>query len=147
MVNKVTEGVYGRGWAFPPHFNVNLNDSEGGGVAMVHDIEDIRQSLLILFSTQPYERIMREDYGCDLQSAVFENINDDLIADITSKITDGILRYEKRVTLVALDITQDKKRPYVLRILLTYRVRGMETEERLGGQLDIGEGQRRGFFL
>ncbi|KVN11845.1 hypothetical protein WT08_00175 [Burkholderia sp. MSMB1552] len=114
---------------------------------MVHDIEDIRQSLLILFSTQPYERIMREDYGCDLQSAVFENINDDLIADITSKITDGILRYEKRVTLVALDITQDKKRPYVLRILLTYRVRGMETEERLGGQLDIGEGQRRGFFL
>lgn len=147
MNNKATEGVYGRGWAFPPSFNTNMNANTGAGVAMVVDIDDIRQSLLILFSTQPYERIMRPDYGCDLQSAVFENISNDLIADITGKITDSILRYEQRVTLVALDITQDKKYPYVLRILLTYRVRGMEAEQQLDGQIDLGEGQRRGLFL
>lgn len=146
MNNKTTEGVFGRGWAFPPSFNTNMN-ANTSGVAMVLDIEDIRQSLLILFSTQPYERIMRPDYGCDLQSAVFENISNDLIADISSKITDSILRYEQRVTLVSLDITQDKKHPYVLRILLTYRVRGMEAEQQINGQLDLGEGLRKGLFL
>ncbi len=133
-------GIYGCGWAFPPRF------TEEQGVAMVVDQEDIRQSLRIMFSTQPGERIMRPEFGCDLQSAVFENISEDLLADISAKINDSILRDEPRVTVESLQLTQDKAQPSQLNLQLTYRIRGTDSAGQITGQLDIGDGQRSRFI-
>jgi len=138
MNPKIT-GIYGRGWAFPPDFDAMQ------GAQMVEDIDDIRQSMQILFSTQLGERIMRPNYGCDLHSAVFENISDDLIAGITANITDSILRYEQRVQLESVTVDQDRQTLNLLRVQVAYRIRGTDAVLRLVGQLDIGDG-RGGIF-
>ena len=55
------QSFLGRGWSFPPRF-----DDRQYTIMMVEEEEDIRQSLRILFSTLPGERLMKPDYGCDL---------------------------------------------------------------------------------
>ena len=50
----------GRGWSFPPDFQ---NDKRT--TRMSEYEEDIRQSLIILFSTRVGERFNR-NYGCNL---------------------------------------------------------------------------------
>ena len=47
----------GTGWSFPPEFNPY------GSVKKVSDEEDIRESLVILLSTSPGERIMQPTYA------------------------------------------------------------------------------------
>ncbi len=139
-MNQKMAGMYGRGWAFPPDFDIEQ------GAQMVMDIDDIQQSLRILFSTQLNERIMRPTYGCDLHSAIFENINDDLFASIRTNITDSVLRYEQRVSLESIKIERDRDEPGCLHIQVACRIRGTEAVMRLAGQLDVG-GDRGGVFI
>ena len=52
----------GVGWSFPVRF-----DRTSRQAAMVTKEEDIDQSLRILLATYPGERILNEEYGCNLR--------------------------------------------------------------------------------
>ena len=59
---KIDENTFlGRGWSFPPTFTRGDN-----GVTLVDEVEDIKQSLIILLSTIKGERIMQPDYGANM---------------------------------------------------------------------------------
>jgi phage baseplate assembly protein W len=64
------QSFLGRGWSFPPAFS-----RSGAEVEMVSGAEDIRQSLGILLSTRLGERLMQDEFGCDLQHVLFEEID------------------------------------------------------------------------
>jgi len=134
MANALIE-VYGRGWAFPPAFSLEE------GVAMAEADEDVMQSLRILFLTLPGERIMRADYGCDMQAFMFQNIREELIAQISVAVNDSILRYETRADVDSVDVERDDQRRNRLRIQVTYRLRGSEIAQRVEGVLDVGDGR------
>ncbi|WP_350307144.1 GPW/gp25 family protein [Photorhabdus viridis] len=134
MNNNLTK-VYGRGWAFPPSFTL-LH-----GVQMAEGQEDVHQSLRILFSTQPGERIMRSDYGCDLQSYMFTNIREELLAQVKTTINDAMSRYEPRAVVDNVQVVQQRQNPNLLQIQVTYRLRGSDIVQQLKGQLDIGDGR------
>ena len=108
----------GRGWSFPPTFS-------GGGaeVEMLSGSEDIHQSLQILLSTRLGERVMQEDYGCNLQHALFEEVDQGLVNDLNRIITDAILYHESRITLDQLDISDSLEEPGLLLIGIEYTVR------------------------
>lgn len=125
--------VYGRGWAFPPDFSVN-------GVKMVEGGENVRQSMRVLFQTQPGERIMRPDYGCDLQSSMFRNISEDLLADLQMRVTESVLRHEPRAALKSVNVSQAKQSPNTLEVGVEYRLVGSEQIDQLSGLLNIVEG-------
>ena len=67
----------GTGWNFPPTFK-----NQTGTIEMVSDENDIFQSLQILLSTELKERIMRSDYGCDLNALLYESITITLLTKI-----------------------------------------------------------------
>jgi hypothetical protein len=50
---KINTDFLGIGWSFPPEFN-----QTEGKLAMTTDVEDINNSLIILLSTRPGERVM-----------------------------------------------------------------------------------------
>ncbi|MBR7792645.1 GPW/gp25 family protein [Undibacterium sp. FT147W] len=83
----------GTGWNFPPEF------SKRGNVVMVSAEEDIRQSLFILLSTSPGERVMQPNFGCGLKNQVYENINESTVTILKDMIARAILFYEPRVIL------------------------------------------------
>lgn len=108
----------GRGWSFPPTFQ-----SGGGEVVMVSGVEDIHQSLQILLSTRLGERVMQDEFGCPLDSVIFEEIDQGLINTLNRSISDAILYYEPRITLEEIDVDEDMEQPGLLLISIAYTVR------------------------
>ncbi|BEM38654.1 baseplate protein [Serratia marcescens] len=132
-------GIYGRGWSFPPSFTLEE------GAVLVEDYEDIQQSLRILFNTLPAERVMRPWYGCDLHSVLFENVTNALLTDIRALIRRSIEEYEQRVSLVSVDAEFDDGSPGLLRVQVSYQIRGMAQVMTIDGMLDLADG-RGGYF-
>jgi uncharacterized protein len=108
----------GTGWSFPPAFM-----SGGADVETVSGTEDIRQSLEILFATARGERVLQEDFGSDLSSYLFEEIDQELIQSLTSLISDAILYHEPRILLNDLEISEAETEAGLLLIKLDFTVR------------------------
>jgi uncharacterized protein len=91
--------------------------------AMVTNNQAVRQSILMLLSTQPGERVMRPEYGCDLRQLVFSP-NDDTTAGIAIYLVrSALLQWEPRIDILDLDAGPDPQNPSVLIISLKYQVR------------------------
>ncbi|MHA3787028.1 GPW/gp25 family protein [Flavobacterium hauense] len=114
----------GTGWSFPPHF---MNGSHKGAV-LVSGEQDIRESLRILLSTLPGERIFRFDYGCDIRQWVFSKMNLSEKTLITDVIEQAILIGEPRVILESVDVHIKDANEGILEIQLYYIVK--ETNSR-----------------
>lgn len=108
----------GSGWSFPPAFRRG-----GAEVVMVSGVEDIHQSLQILLSTRLGERVMQEEFGCALDSVIFEEIDQGLINTLTRSISDAILYHEPRIRLEQIDVDESAEQPGLLLISLEYTVR------------------------
>jgi phage baseplate assembly protein W len=112
------DSFLGSGWSFPPSF------ARGGAdVHMVSGVADIEQSLGILLSTQRGERVMQEDFGCDLSEFLFGEISQGLIGRIRSFITDAVLHFEPRINLNSVDVSESAAEAGLLVITLDYTVR------------------------
>ncbi|MGR9014462.1 MAG: GPW/gp25 family protein [Gammaproteobacteria bacterium] len=118
MSNDTKSSFLGKGWSFPPAFAQN-----GSDVQRVSEQEDISQSLQILLSTAQGERIMREDFGCNLQQFMFEEISQSLINSMTRLITDAVLYYETRIQLNSINIDQNAEVDGLLMIAIDYTVK------------------------
>lgn len=98
---KKEKDFLGKGWGFPPDFSW-----ETKGVRMVEGEEDIRESLLILFSTQLGERILQHEYGSNLQSLVFERFDSASVTFLKDTIETAIIYHEPRIRLVKISASE-----------------------------------------
>lgn len=108
----------GRGWSFPPTFNKDQHT-----VRMVSADEDIYQSLFLLLSTIPGERITNLHYGCDLHSVLFNPMNAGVDVVITNMIQQAVVRYEPRIVLEKIHIDRGDYLDGIIRIRMTYLIR------------------------
>ena len=98
---KAEYSFLGTGWSFPPSFDQNTRT-----VQMVTDEEDIAQSLRILLSTRPGERVMLPGFGCNLDVLLFEPVTTTLAAYIKDLVETAILYFEPRIDLERVDIRE-----------------------------------------
>ena len=87
----------GTGWGFPVRFNQR-------GVHLVSDEEDIWESLRILFSTFPGERVFRYNYGCPFDKWVFSKIDLSERTMIIDIIEQAIREGEPRITTDSVEV-------------------------------------------
>lgn len=118
--------ILGCGWSFPPTFSQDL-----GCVQLVTDDVDIQQSLQVLFTTVQGERIMLPEYGSRLRDFVFESISETLYSRIKLAISDAILYYEPRITVLNIDIEADSVITGMVAIKLTYLIRQTNTRSNM----------------
>lgn len=111
------DGFLGKGWAFPPQFKASDK-----GVMMVADEPDINESLTILLSTNPGERVMHPKFGCGLKAMVFREINLATVAQIKQLIKKAVLFFEPRIVLETINIDEDDALEGRLLIELRYTV-------------------------
>ena len=104
----------GKGWSFPPELTED-------GVKMSAFEKDIEESLHILFSTSPGERVNRYDYGCPLRRYAFEPISISTTIRMRDDITRAITLYEPRITLEDVSFEEHPDEGKLL-IQLTYTV-------------------------
>lgn len=106
----------GRGWGFPPRF-------AGGQVRMAEDETDIHESLRILFSTLPGERVLRPDYGLDVSPMLFEPLSTTVRSLLEDRIRTTLLVHEPRIKVVELVVDDSQALAGLLLIRLDYTVR------------------------
>lgn len=104
----------GRGWAFPVTFL-----PEASQVNLVENEEDIRQSLIILLNTTIGERVLRPDYGANMEDLLFEALNVTTATMITNRIKRAILFHEPRVKVEEIDMRPDFQEGRV-EVLISY---------------------------
>jgi hypothetical protein len=107
----------GVGWKFPPSF-----DKQDRSVRMVSEEKDIEESLRILLSTKPGERVLNLAYGCDMRRFLFEPIDTTTITLMKSTIEQAINNYEPRIELNDVNIEPDDEEPTLIYIAIDYTV-------------------------
>ena len=125
----------GTGWSFPPRFEKQTNKVE-----LVSDEDDIRESLTILLSTRPGERVMNPLYGCNLDDLLFSPINLTLKTYVIDLIETAILYFEPRIDLNKIEINENNELEGELLIELDYTVRSTNTRRNLVYPFYRGEG-------
>ncbi len=93
-----------------------------GGIEMVSESASVRQSILLLLSTIPGERVMRPDYGCDIYRLIFSP-NDDTTAGLAIHyVRQALERWEPRIQLLRLDAERSAASPEILEMIIEYRI-------------------------
>lgn len=104
----------GRGWGFP----LELTED---GVRMSSYEKDIEESLRILFSTSPGERVNRYDCGCPLRRYAFEPLTAQILVRMRNDITRAVILFEPRITLEDVSFEEQPEKGLLL-IHVTYTV-------------------------
>ncbi len=127
-------GVIGAGWPFPfkPDANGRLNYIAGE--------EKIRQSLWVILSTAPGERMMLPEFGCGIHDLVFEANTASLRALLQEKVREALVRWEPRIDVTDVRVeTSVDARNYLL-IRIDYRIRSNNAFYNLVYPFFINEG-------
>jgi phage baseplate assembly protein W len=123
-----------------PWRSAGLQVTPTGRIDMVEEDESVRQAILMLIETVPGERVMRPDYGCNLDRLMFAP-NDETTAGLAIHyVRIALDRWEPRIDIVGLDAQRDPQRPGELDILLDYRVRASRRVEQLRLPIDLAGG-------
>ena len=135
MTEDNQKSFLGSGWSFPPRFLDNTQ-----GIEMSKDDDDIAESLYILLSTLPGERLMNPEYGCDLHSQVFKNITNSTKVIIEDLIATAILYFEPRVRLISVDVNDRGQMQGVITVSITYEVKGVNSRRNMVYPFYLAEG-------
>lgn len=100
---SINKEIIGKGWAFPPQF-----DADNNATLMVDGVEDINQSLYILFTTEIGERVMQPNYGSALKTMLFESINEHFKSYMRMVLARSITLYEARIKPTKMDFWGDE---------------------------------------
>jgi phage baseplate assembly protein W len=126
-----------RAWRFAhPDFDIEeafpgIGISSTGGIEMVAEHAAVRQSILLLLSTTPGERVMRPNYGCDLQRLVFSPNDATTHGLAIYYVRQALQRWEPRIDILRLDAAANPGDPGRMDIMLEYRMRKTAGRENL----------------
>lgn len=132
---KENKSFLGSGWSFPPRFMESTD-----GLELSHNNQDIAESIFILLSTTPGERVMNPKYGCDLQSMVFSSMSTSNKTIIEDMINTAILYFEPRVRVVAITINSPDQLNGKLEINITYDIKGTNSRKNMVYPFYLSEG-------
>lgn len=108
----------GRGWAFP----VTVDSVTGRMRTAAYD-EDIAQSIRLILATQKGERVMRPDFGSELQSFTFGQMDASTLTLLQEDVRSALVLYEQRITDIEVKAEPSPDEEGVLLINIAYVVR------------------------
>jgi phage baseplate assembly protein W len=91
-----------------------------GDLNLVKDVSAIRQSVQNIILTNQGERPFDYYFGPSLFQNIFENLTVELILDVQTKIVTNLKKYENRVDVIDVVVTESKTDDYTLNIKIYY---------------------------
>ena len=114
------------GWKFPPTFNKYSKTVE-----TVSDKDSIRESLYVLLTTTRGERLMVLDYGCDINTLAFKRLDLNLTTFIQNNIKTAIIKWEPRIEISNVIVTQLKDGEGIINIKIEYKIKRTNEKDSL----------------
>ncbi len=116
-----------------------ITTSASGGIEMTSGLTSIQQSLRMLLSIRPGERVMYPGYGCDLTKLAFAQ-NDETTAGLAIHyIREAVRRWEPRVRILRIDARANPHSRERLDIFLEYRTILSERTENFEYSIDLNQ--------
>jgi phage baseplate assembly protein W len=109
--------IIGTGWAFPPQFIAETNET-----VMAGGVDDINQSLYILFTTELGERVMQPNYGSAMKRMLFESVNEHFKSYMRMVLVRSIALYEARIKPLRIEFGADETEAGRYLMVLDYMV-------------------------
>ena len=113
----MAQDIVGSGWVFPPKIDAQ------GGLALTNEISELEQSMIIILTTSPGQRVMRSTFGCRLHELVFAPNNSQTAARARRFVEDALRMWEPRVTVVEVEARPDPDNAASLLITIQYEVK------------------------
>ena len=113
----MSEHFVGQGIAYP------MRVGPGGGLALVSRDEEIAESMRLILGTSPGERPMRPEFGCPIHDHVFAPADATTTGLIAFEVRNSLNRWEPRIDVLDVVVTQDDDEPTLLFIDITYSIR------------------------
>ncbi len=134
-MSDTKNNITGLGWSFPPAFDLHSK-----GVKIVTGKEDIDQSLKILFGTKPGERILEQQFGCDINVALFQNISLSEKTFLENTIRRAVITYEARLNVHTIDIDTSQSVDGIIHIQIDFTIRTTNSRHNIVYPFYLGEG-------
>jgi uncharacterized protein len=127
----------GTGWRFP------VRVGPGGGLALSAAEQSVAESIWLVLSTAPGERVMRAQFGCGIHTLVFAGDTAATHAAVAHHVRDALTNFEPRIELLDVRVSAGGDLDNVLMIAVDYRLRDNNTMHNLVYPFYIGEGEAR----
>ena len=115
----------GAGMKFPPQINPAT-----GRFAVSSEEESVKESVYLILMTQKTERFLRPEFGSDLMSYTFMDINITSVNMMIRSLTEQILSNEPRIQSVSIT-TDEQVRKGCLLVNIDYVIRSSQVSDHL----------------
>ncbi|MCB0208257.1 MAG: GPW/gp25 family protein [Anaerolineae bacterium] len=99
---RLSREFLGQGLAYP------LKMDPRGGIALARGEQDIAQSIKIILSTAPGERVMRPEFGCRVHELAFAPRNPTTEGLLIYYVEQALGRWEPRIVVQEVTIRPDQ---------------------------------------
>jgi len=123
--------IFGQGMAFPPRVGPDGRMAWSVGEANVHE------SIRIILSTEPGERLRLPAFGAGLRRFLFEPNTLATHTLIKQAIGEALKRWEPRIQLESVEVTADSQDTESAIATLTYRLVATQVQERLSVAVSV----------
>ena len=130
----MSDDVIGKGWSFP------LKPNPQGRLTYAGGDEKIRQSIWIILSTAPSERVMLPGFGCGIHDLVFEPNTASMRGLVQDKVKESLTRWEPRIDVLDVRVETPADARNCMLIRIEYRVRSSNSFYNLVYPFFINEG-------
>jgi Bacteriophage baseplate protein W len=118
------QDFWGRGITFPFSVkNGRISGSEGEDL--------IHQSILIILSTSPGERVMKPDFGCGINELVFAPFNTSTTTLVAFHVKEALLKWEPRINVQEVAADPDPDEGHRWNIKIDYIIKTSNTKRNL----------------
>ena len=97
----------------------------------------VRQAIRIILSTRPGEQLMRPEFGAGLEDFVHEPNTLTTRRRIYDRITEALARWESRILLDRVDVSEVAGQPTQVRVEILYRLRRTGAPQQMGLTMDL----------
>lgn len=130
----------GNGWQFdltdtgdPSLGMVGVGLGPNGGIAEASDEDDILQSIWLILSTAPGERVGRPQFGCGIHNLIFATQSPGTFGDIINAVEQALAAWEPRIDVLDVDASpaSSTSDPSAVIIQIDYRVKSTNSRSNL----------------
>jgi phage baseplate assembly protein W len=124
--------LFGRGISFPPRVD------SSGRMVWSEGEANVRESIRIILSTSPRERIMLPELGAGLDQFLFEPSTVATWHKIEERIRTALEEWEPRVSVESVTVEPEGEDPAAVVATITYKLVATQAREKMTLSISVG---------
>jgi phage baseplate assembly protein W len=127
-----TGDLLGRSLAFPPRVDAS------GRMVWSEGEANVRESIRIILTTSPRERMLLPEFGAGLDQFLSEPSTVSTWHKIEQRVRAALVLWEPRISLLAVTVEPDSESTSAVIVTITYRLVATRAEERMTLAISVG---------